>query len=100
VVGFVALLSLEDECARLVLRPYYADHHAAISGQVVAFNGNYAGLGGRHLEDVVIRQARARQWQAGRRDVGYQLADPAESHHRTARRGRVGQFRLMICALA
>src|SRR5450759_3474017 len=48
------LLMLEDEGDRLVLRPIHADHHAAIRGQGVTFEGNRAGLRGCHLQHVVI----------------------------------------------
>jgi hypothetical protein len=50
----VGLLALKQEGDRLVLRPYDADHHAAIRGKRVRFERNHAGLCIRHLQDVVI----------------------------------------------
>src|SRR5208283_5488327 len=50
----VALLVLEDEGDRLVVRPDDADHHGAIRGKGVAFECNRARLRGRHLQNVVI----------------------------------------------
>jgi len=48
------LFVLEDEGDRLVLRPFDADQHCAISGKGIAFESNRAGLRGCHLQDVVI----------------------------------------------
>jgi hypothetical protein len=50
----VALFVLEDESDRLVLRPFDVDQHSAIRGKGIGFEGNRAGLRGRHLQDVVI----------------------------------------------
>jgi hypothetical protein len=47
-------LMLEDQGEGLVLGSLNADHHRAIRGKRVTFNGNRAGFGGRHLQDVVI----------------------------------------------
>jgi len=49
-----ALLALEDQGNRVVLRPCHADQHGAIRGQTVAFVCNGAGLRGCHLQDVMI----------------------------------------------
>jgi hypothetical protein len=48
------LLALEHEVKQLVLRPFDADHHGAIRRKTIAFESDGAGVGGGHLQDVVI----------------------------------------------
>src|SRR5580698_1655618 len=58
------LFALEKERDRFIPRPDYSGSHAAIGKKLVAFGGDSAGLGGRHLQNVMIPSGFALQFLA------------------------------------